>query len=112
MHLSIHLRYQNFRFDRGIIRNVLEFLGIPGYAIDYFKLYEIGNDIRRQKKEMVTSHEKHIETTTMIQTTKNIIDRNSVKQLTTSSEISQRDCQLATLKTSVVISNEENKDML
>jgi hypothetical protein len=32
------------RFDRGVVRNVLEFLLIPGFSIDYIKIMTLSED--------------------------------------------------------------------
>lgn len=42
------------RFDRGVIGNVLEFWGVPGFRLDYTKCFELPTPYTRRSKYTLT----------------------------------------------------------
>ena len=49
--LSVVTMLSYFRFNRGILTNVLEFLLVPGYTIDYYTIMAIPEAVRRSNKK-------------------------------------------------------------
>jgi hypothetical protein len=42
------------RFDRGVVFNTLEFWGVPGFAVDYTKCFELPTPDTRRSKYTLT----------------------------------------------------------
>jgi hypothetical protein len=54
--LNVHTVVINYhhRFDRGVVFNTLEFWGVPGFAVDYTKCFELPTPDTRRSKYTLT----------------------------------------------------------
>jgi hypothetical protein len=54
--LNVHVVVINYfhRFDRGVVFNTLEFWGVPGFAVDYTKCFELPTPDTRRSKYTLT----------------------------------------------------------